>query len=176
MGFREIKAEEKAQAVLEVLRGAKIIAVASKYGVSRDSLSDWVKRVKEQTPEWLEPYKRGPKQRKPHTDLNLKKIEKLNQLLARHQAMISRLEEKLKRIKEAEREEEPRPAKCDRCGCEKVYKDGRYLIKPKRFFDLLRRREKPILIPRFACAHCGHCLYLEEDRVLFFPGQSQPGN
>ncbi len=34
-----------------------------------------------------------------------------------------------------------------------------------------KRREEPILIPQFACANCGHCLYLESDRVLFFQGK-----
>jgi transposase len=173
MGFREIKAEEKTQAVFAVLGGARITAAAHSYGVNRDSLSDWVKRVKVHAKEWLEPYKRGPKEKKPKIDPSLKKIEKLNQLLDRNQAKINQLEKQLKGIKEAEREKEPRPAKCDQCGCEKAYKNGTYLIKPKRFFDLLKRREEPILIPQFACASCGHCLYLEKDKILFFPGEDK---
>lgn len=175
-GFRKIKAEEKAQAVFEVLHGAKIISIASKYGVNRDSLSDWVKRVKEQAKEWLEPYKRGPKEKRPKIDPNVKRIEKLNQLLTRNQAKVVQLESQLKRIKETEREKEPRPAKCDQCGCEKTYRNGTYLIKPKRFFDLLKRREEPIPVPQFVCVNCGHCLYLESDRGLFFPGEDKQGD
>jgi transposase-like protein len=168
MGFREIEAEVKVQAVFEVIAGAKVTSVADKYGIHRNSLSTWAKRVKEHAKEWVEPYKRGPKQKKTEIDLHLKKIERLNQLLARYQAKIEQLEGRLKQIKEACKKKEPRPARCDRCGCEKVYRDGTYLLKPKRFFDLLKRREEPIPVPRFVCAYCGHCLYLEPDRILFF--------
>jgi transposase-like protein len=173
-GFREIEAEEKAQAVFEVIAGAKIVAVAGKYRVNRDSLSDWVRKVKEDAKEWLEPYKRGPKQKKLKIDPNLKKIEKLNELLARHQAEIEGLEDHLRKIKESERENTPRPVNCDRCGCKKAYRNGTYLVEPKRFFDLLKKREDPIPVPQFVCAICGHCLYLESDRILFFRGKVSP--
>ena len=171
MGFREIKAEEKAKAVFTVLADSSIAATATQYGVDKDSLSEWVGRVKKEAEKWLASYKRGPKQKKP--DPNLKKIEKLNQLLDRNQAKINQLEESLREIKEEQREKEPRPTKCDRCGCEKTYKNGKYLIKPKRFFDLLKRSEQPILIPQFVCASCGHSLYLDKHRALFSPGQDK---
>ena len=171
MGFREIKAGLKAEAVFTVLAGSSIVNTSTQYEVDVDSLSEWVRRVKEEAEKWLAPYKRGPKQKKP--DPNLKKIEKLNQLLDRNQAKINQLEESLREIKEAQREKEPRPAKCDRCGCEKAYKNGKYLIKPKRFFDLLKRSEQPILVPQFVCASCGHSLYLDKHKVLFFPGQDK---
>ena len=176
MGFQKIEAEEKAQAVLEVLRGAKIIGIAGKYGVHRDSLSDWVKQVKGQIKAWVQPYRRGPKRKKPKTDPNLKKIEKLNQLLAKNQARIGQLEGQLRKTRKEEKEKEPRPAKCEHCDCKKVYKNGKYLIKPKRFFDLLKRKEQSLLIPQFVCANCGRCLYLELDRTLFFSWEDKQRN
>lgn len=96
-------------------------------------------------------------------------IERLNRLLEKKEVQIALFEEEREKIKE----DEPRPEKCDLCGYKKIYKDGSYLIRPKRLFDLLRRRSEPVIMPQFACANCGHSLYLEADRALFFPGEGK---
>ncbi len=169
MGFQERPVDIKYPAVREVLQGKKIAPTARKYGVHRDSLREWTKRAKKVIKEVLEPDKRGPKFKEPRVDPNLKKIEKLNELLERREVQIKELEGLLERYQERGKEKEPRPKECKRCGCQKIYKNGTYPVKQKRFFDILRaREEKEIIIQQFICACCGEPVHLEEESAFFW--------
>jgi len=67
--------------------------------------------------------------------------------------------------------EEPKPLRCHRCGCQKIYKNGTLKINPKRFLDLLKlNKEKEVTIQKFICAYCRQSLYLK-DKDVFFGGQ-----
>lgn len=169
MGFQERAVDVKYPAILEVLEGKKIAPTARKYGVHRDSLREWTKRARKTIKEVLEPEKRGPKFKKPRVDPHLKKIEKLNELLERREALIRELEGLLERHQRGEKKKEPRPKECKKCGCQKVYKNGTHSVKPKRFFDILRsKEEKEIVVQQFICAHCGEPVHLEEESSFFW--------
>ena len=169
MGFQERPIDIKYPAVHEVLGGKKIAPTARKYGVHRDSLREWTKRAKKAIKEVLEPEKRGPKFKKPRVDPNLKRIEKLNEILERREVRIRELEGLLGQCEEREKKKEPRPKQCKKCGCQKIYKNGTYLAKPKRFFDILRSREqKEIIVQQFICAHCEEPVHLEKESAFFW--------
>ena len=165
MAFQDIPVEAKVKAVCTIIGGGeKIQPTAKRYGITRPSLYAWVERAQQAIEEALKPYKRGPKFTKPKVDPNVKKIEKLNELLQRHQAQIRELEE----IVASREKEEPKPEKCDRCGCQKIYKNGTFKIRPKRFFDLLKlNKEKEVSVQKFICACCGQSLY-PKDKGAFF--------
>ena len=93
MAFQDIPVEAKVKAVRAIIGGEKIQPTARKYGITRPSLYAWVERAQQAIEEALRPYKRGPRFKKPKVDPNVKKIEKLNELLQRHQARIRELEE-----------------------------------------------------------------------------------
>lgn len=165
MAFQDIPVEAKVKAVCAVIGGQKIQPTARRYGITRPSLYVWVGRTQEAIEEALRPYKRGPKFKKSKIDPNIKRIGKLNDLLQRHQARIRELEEIIA-SKEKE-EEDPKPEKCNRCGCRKIYKNGTFKVRPKRFFDLLKLN-KEVAVQKFICAHCGQSLYLKYKDAFFW--------
>lgn len=140
----------KYTAVIAVIKGEKVTRVARKYGVHRNIVHIWVKEANKGIRESLIPKKpgRAPKPtEKP--DPHLEVIEKLNYLLEEKESQIKKLEETVKSQKKAE----PRPPKCAKCGCKKVYKNGSYWVKAKNLLNFLGGDEI-MRIPIFICANC----------------------
>jgi len=77
----------------------------------------------------LEAHKRGPKFKHPQktSEENLREeIDKLKGCLEEKEKQIHLLREKLEPQKD-----DSKPVRCPNCGCEKVYGNGTYEIRPK---------------------------------------------
>lgn len=74
-------------------------------------------------------------------------IDRLKDYLEEKEKQIHLLREKLEPQKD-----DLRPVRCPNCGCEKVYRNSTYEIKPKGFSDNLKTR-KGKLIQRFICPY-----------------------
>lgn len=140
----------KYAAVIAVMKGEKVARVARKHGVHRNIVHIWVKEANEGIKEALIPKKPGRKPKptqKP--DPHLEVIEELNCLLEEKERQIKKLEETVKFQKDIE----PRPPKCEKCGCKKVYRNGSYWVKAKNLLNFFSEDET-MRIPIFICANC----------------------
>jgi len=126
-----------------------------KTEVHRSSVYIWKEKA-------LEPHKRGPKfkrlQKTPEEKIrNLREeMERLRGYLEEKEKQIHLLREKL----EPQRDDS-KPVRCPNCGCEKVYRNGTYEIRPKGFFDNLKARKEE-LIQRFICPYCGKSFHIKK--------------
>jgi len=87
-------------------------------------------------------------------------MERLRGYLEEKERQIYLLEKKL-----GPQRDDSKPVRCPNCGCEKVYRNGTYKVKPKRFFDNLKAGKEE-LIQRFFCPYCGKSFHSREDWFL----------
>lgn len=169
MSFKPIPVEKKIEAVSRVISGEKIQPVAREIGVHRASVYTWRKRTLSALGKALEPRKRGPKfkhpQKTPEENLR-EEIDTLMGYLEEKEKQIHLLREKLEPQKD-----DLRLVRCPNCGCEKVYRNSTYKIKPKGFFDNLKTRKEE-LIQRFICPYCGKSFHIKKTK---FPSHSHKG-
>mgnify|MGYP001049405621 CR=1 FL=1 len=162
MSFKSIPVEKKIEAVSKVVSGEKIQPVAKEIGVHRSSIYIWKERALSALEEALEPHKRGPKFKHPQ-----KTPEKIMEgLKGEINRLRDCLEEKERQIYLLKHRLEPqkdnsKPARCPNCGCEKVYRNGTYKVKPKGFFDNLKARKEE-LIQFFICTYCGKSFHIKK--------------
>ena len=88
----------------------------------------------------FKPYKRGSKFKHLQKTLEEKLREELDKLKGY-------LEERDRQIhwlinRQELQKKDPKPVRCPNCGCEKVYRNVTYEIRPKGFFDNLKTRKE----------------------------------
>jgi len=169
---KKITAETRIAAVREVLAGRKISEVAESYSVNRTSIYRWLNKSQEAIRESLQPPGHRPK-KNGHRIAGLKeRVTDLKKLLRARDKRISLLEKKLDEIEIYD----PRPARCPKCGCEKLYKNGTYrmsvskIIPPEEYFN------KKISVKRFICPACNNSTFLKYPAILyhsFFSGKKK---
>ncbi len=151
MSFKPISVEKKIEAVSRVISGNKIQPVAREIGVHRSSVYTWRERALNALEQALEPRKRGPKFKHPQKtpERNLREeIDKLKACLKEKERQIYLLKQKLE-----PQGDDSKPVRCPNRGCEKVYRNSTYKIRPKGFFDNLKTYKEE-LIQRFICPYC----------------------
>lgn len=160
MTYHKVTANIKTKAVLNVMGGRSVSSVSKKYQVSRASLYSWVEIAGAAIEESFNG--RPARQR----DL----IRKLKARIAKKDRLIGKLELELNnKIKEIKRlqsavkdiKDIARPGKCEKCGCEKVYKNGYYKITLDYFREHLAKikdKNTKIKIQHFICAACGQSI------------------
>jgi transposase-like protein len=164
LSFKPISVGKKIEVVSKVLSGKKTQPVAREAGVHRTSVYIWKKKALLALEETLEPRKRGPKfkrlQKTPEEKIrNLREeIKRLRGYLEEKERQIHLLKEKLEPQKD-----NSRPVRCPNCGCEKVYRNGTYEIRPKGFFDNLKTGKEE-LIQRFICPYCGKSFHIKKTK------------
>ena len=161
MSFKPVSIEKKIQAVSRVVVGEKVQPVARDIGVHRASIYIWKERALSALEEALEPYKRGPKFKHPQKTLEEKLRKELDKLKGY-------LEERDRQIHWLINRQEPqkndsKPVRCPNCGCEKVYRNGTYKIRPKGFFDNLKTCKEE-LIQRFICPYCKKSFHIKKTK------------
>ncbi|MDD5556216.1 MAG: hypothetical protein PHN82_03085 [bacterium] len=87
----------------------------------------------------------------------------LRAIIAEQRRTIRRLEAALKK-----QPGEPVPARCARCGCEKLYKNGMTSIHLKRILNIDRNGfEYRIPVQKFVCVNCGAGAHLKGPPALY---------
>ena len=172
--FRSIFIKEKILIVCQAIAGEKIQPLAEKYKVSRPSVYLWRKRALNSLQEALKPEKRGPKFKKGKLNAKGKitteqriEIEKLKKIIKKKEKQIKNLRE----IISLQKRDTPRPLKCPYCGLEKIYKNGTYKIRLKKFFEKLKKSEqKEIVVQQFICPSCKSPVHNQEKkrRIILF--------
>jgi len=172
-GYKFISIKEKVLIVSQVIAGEKIQLVADKHRVSRPSVYTWAQRALGALEEALRLEKRGPKSKRAKFDARDKVIEEQKKEIGRLKDIIEKEEkqiENLRRKMNLHKKDIFRPLKCPHCGFEKIYKNGTYKIKAKRFLDELKKgEEKEIIIQQFICPYCKSTVHPpEKKRIIIF--------
>ncbi|MDP8236223.1 MAG: helix-turn-helix domain-containing protein [Candidatus Erginobacter occultus] len=152
----------KYQAVREVLGGAGISAVARKYGVNRSSIYRWVELSRKAIRQSLKSHRRKTQDNQLARGKLERQLESLQRKLKKKAALVKELRRESRRKTGSD----PRPARCPKCGCEKIYKNGLYLqplskvIPPEVYFA------EKIPVKRFVCASCNNSINLDLPGIL----------
>ena len=166
--FKAISIKEKVLIVCQVISGEKIQTIARKHKVSRPSVYAWTQKALDILEQALKPGKRGPKCKKGKVDTKDKLIEEQKEKIAELKDIISEKEKQIKNLRgkiNLQKNSLPRPLKFPHCGFEKIYKNGTYKIKPKRFFEQLKKdKEIEITVQQFICPYCRSSVYRSEKK------------
>ncbi len=172
-GYKFISIKEKILIVSRVIAGEKIQLVADKYRVSRPSVYTWTQKALDALEKVLKLEKRGPKVKRTRLDARDKVIKEQKKEIGRLKDIIEKKEKQVEKLREKinlQKKDIFRPSKCSQCGFEKIYKNGTYKIKAKRFLDELKKgKEKEIIIQQFICPYCKSTVHLpEKKRIIIF--------
>jgi transposase-like protein len=151
------------QAVCEVLAGGKISDVARRHGVNRATVYRWVKLGRAAIHDGLgSSCRQMPREKRLRRDLE-RKTALLQRRLEKKSALIKDLRKEVRKKSGPD----PRPERCPKCGCEKIYKNGLYLqplskvIPPEVYFS------RKIPVKRFVCASCHNSINLDLPGILY---------
>jgi transposase-like protein len=159
----KISQSTKYQAVCEVLAGGKISDVARRHGVDRSTVYRWVKLARAAIRDGLKSAgRRRPRQQSLCRDLARKTVL-LQRRLEKKSVLVTTLRKELRKKSGPD----PRPDRCPKCGCEKVYKNGLYnqplskVIPPEVYFA------QKVPVKRFVCASCHNSINLDLPAILY---------
>jgi len=172
-GYKFISIKEKILIVSQVIAGEKIQLVADKHRVSRPSVYTWTQKALGALEKVLKLKKRGPKVKRTRLDARDEVIKEQKKEIGRLKDIIEKKEKQVEKLREKinlQKKDIFRPSKCPQCGFEKIYKNGTYKIKAKRFLDELKKgEEKEIIIQQFICPYCKSAVHLpEKKRIIIF--------
>ena len=160
MSYRKIGGDTKMEAVIRVLRGERLTAVADEMGINRNSLSSWLCRFNGVMKKSFKARKRrGAGQQGELLD----ELKIMKDLVARQQNTIERLRDSTERGREG-----PRPERCMKCGCERFYRNGFVKL---QLGNLLKLRRNGFIdkvpVQMFSCVNCGYNTHLEGPVALY---------
>lgn len=158
MSYRIIDGLTKFRAVKALIEGESIASVSKRLGVSRASLYGWM----EVSLKAVEDYFQG---RLLHRDKVSWTREKLKANFLKSQSRLEKKitarERKLEKLAEQIRDlkDRGRPKKCEVCGCEKIYKNGFYVVSLDYFKEnLSKNKPSDVKIRNYICASCAQSI------------------
>jgi len=160
MSYRKIGGDTKMEAVIRVLRGERLTAVADEMRINRNSLSSWLCRFNEVMKKSFKSRKRRGAGQQGEL---LGELKMMKDLVARQQDTIERLRDSTERGQEG-----PRPEKCVKCGCERFYRKGFIQLQLGTLLNMQRNGlQDKIPVQKFVCVNCGHATHLKGPVALY---------
>lgn len=93
-----------------------------------------------------------------------RKLASLRRELEKRATKIRQLEDTIEKFKDML---EMRPARCSKCGCEKIYKNGHYAVSLTRFVSYLKLNgDEQVKIQQFLCPGCGNTMHQSAKTIL----------